>query len=89
MGVQLNIKDAETVRMARELADATGQSVTQAIKAAIERELNALHKDSEDRLQRLHAIVQEARGHWKPEFDGEELSVTYKDHLYDEHGLPK
>ena len=35
MGVQLNIKDAETVRLARELADATGQSITAAIKGAL------------------------------------------------------
>lgn len=89
MGVQLNIKDAETVRLARELAEKTGQSVTQVIKTAVARELSALHDEQESRLEQMRAIVQEARTHWKPEFDGEELSITYKDHLYDERGLPK
>jgi len=32
--MQLNIKDAETVRLARTLADATGKSVTEAIRRA-------------------------------------------------------
>ena len=34
MGVQLNIKDAETVRLARELAGRTHQPVTTAIRKA-------------------------------------------------------
>ncbi|HEX8301883.1 type II toxin-antitoxin system VapB family antitoxin [Sphingomonas sp.] len=89
MGVQLNIKDAETVRLARELADATGQPVTQAIKQALERELAVLRDDKNARREEFRAIVREARKRWKPEYDGEELSVTYKDHLYDERGLPK
>ena len=89
MGVQLNIKDAETVRLARELAEETGQSVTQVIKTAIVRELSNLREERESRLEQMRAIVREARTHWKPEFNGEELSLTYKDHLYDERGLPK
>jgi antitoxin VapB len=89
MGVQLNIKDAETVRMARELADATGLPITQAIRRALERELNTLQESKQARMEELLAIVREARHMWKPEYDGEELSITYKDHLYDERGLPK
>lgn len=87
--MQLNIKDAETVRLARELASATGQPVTQVIKNAIQRELRILQEERESRLEEMRAIVKEARTHWKPEFDGEELSISYKDRLYDDRGLPK
>lgn len=89
MGAQLNIKDAETIRLARELAEMTGQPITQAIRAALERELNAIDRDKAERLDKLRNIVKESRTLWKPEFDGEELSITHTDHLYDEHGLPK
>ena len=89
MGVQLNIKDAETVRLARELADATGLPITQAVRQALERELQAIAQDSEQRLDAARAIIRETRKMWKPEYDGEELSITYKGHLYDERGLPK
>ena len=89
MGVQLNIKDAETVRLARELADATGLPITQVIRQALERELKATAQEKQARLDGARAIIRETRTMWKPEYEGEELSVTYKDHLYDEHGKPK
>ncbi|MES2441860.1 MAG: type II toxin-antitoxin system VapB family antitoxin [Pseudomonadota bacterium] len=85
MGVQLNIKDAETVRLARQLADATGQPITKAIKAAIERELRENEKVKEERMRRLQEIVRGARKLWKPEL----LEVDIDDLLYDEYGLPK
>lgn len=89
MGAQLNIKDAETIRLARELAAMTGQPITQAIRAALQRELAALDRAKEERIEKLRSIVKKARALWKPEFDGEELSITHADHLYDERGLPK
>lgn len=89
MGTQLNIKDEETVRLARKLADAMGQPITQAIRHALERELEALRSEQAKRTEEALSIVREARSLWKPEFDGEELSTAYKDHLYDERGLPK
>jgi antitoxin VapB len=89
MGAQLNIKDAETIRLARELAEMTGQPITKAIRTALERELAELDRAREERLGKLRSIVKEARTLWKPEFDGEELSITHADHLYDERGLPK
>ena len=85
MGAQLNIKDAETVRLAHELADATGQPITKAVKAAIQRELRENEKARAERAKRLHDILQGARELWKPEL----LSIDPDDLLYDEHGLPK
>lgn len=89
MAAQLNIKDAETIRLARELAAITGQPITQTIRAALERELAELDRAKNERLENLRNVVKEARTLWKPEFDGEELSITHTDHLYDERGLPK
>jgi antitoxin VapB len=85
MGVQLNIKDPETVRLARALAEATGQPVTRAIRQALERELRDREAARSERLARLHNIVREARSLWKPEF----LNVDLDDLMYDEHGLPR
>ncbi|MCW3847533.1 type II toxin-antitoxin system VapB family antitoxin [Sphingomonas sp. LB-2] len=89
MGAQLNIKDAETVRLARQLADATGQSVTAAIRAALERELRENEKAKAERRQRVREIVKGSRELLKPEFRDQELSLTHGDLLYDEDGLPK
>ncbi len=89
MGVQLNIKDPETVRLARELADATGQPITKAIRQALERELRENEKVKAERMRRVQEIIKGSRALWKPEFDGEQLSITHGDYLYDEFGLPK
>lgn len=85
MGVQLNIKDPETVRLARTLAAATGQPVTQAIRQALERELREMENERAQRLERLRGIVRDARSLWKPEF----LALDPDELLYDEHGLPR
>lgn len=85
MGTQLNIKDAETIRLARELAEVTGQPITQAIRAALRRELAELDRAKEERLEELRSIVKDARSLWKPEF----LNADLDDLLYDERGLPK
>lgn len=42
--VALNIKDAETDRLARELAEMTGQSITEAVREAIIAQLAALRR---------------------------------------------
>ena len=85
MGAQLNIKDAETIRLARALAEARGQPVTKAIPHALERELQGLQIERAERLGRVHAIVRDTRSLWKPEL----LDADLDELLYDEHGLPK
>ncbi len=84
MAAQLNIKDEDTVYLARKLAQATGQPITRAIKAALERELRENEKIREDRLERVRAIVKGSRALWKPEF----LEGDPSDFLYDERGMP-
>ena len=90
MGVQLNIKDPETVRLARKLAEKLGGSVTAAIRIAVEDKMASIDKsEARPTIEQTMALISGLRGHWKPEFDGQELSLTYKDLLYDDRGLPK
>ena len=87
MGVQLNIKDEETVRLARELAAELGESVTQAVRIALqERRARTTPPRRRATVDEIMAIVRGARGHLKPEFRDQELSLTHGDLLYNEDG---
>lgn len=90
MGVQLNIKDEETVRLARELAAELGESVTQAVRVALqERRARTVQQQRRPTTDEIMAMTHRLREHWKPEFRDQQLSVTHGDLLYDENGLPK
>jgi antitoxin VapB len=90
MGVQLNIKDEETVRLARELAAELGESVTQAVRIALqERRARTVKPRRRASVDEILEMVSGLRDHWKPEFRDQELSVTHGTLLYDEDGLPK
>jgi antitoxin VapB len=88
MGVQLNIKDAETVRLARELASATGQPVTQAIRQALEGELRRREEEKHAYVERLREIAREFRADMPEELRGL-TSKQWMDSIYDEDGLPQ
>ncbi|CUS46337.1 MAG: type II toxin-antitoxin system VapB family antitoxin [Pseudomonadota bacterium] len=90
MGVQLNIKDEETVRLARELAAEMGESVTLAVRIALqERRARTMQPKRRATVDELLEMARGLRGHWKPEFRDQELSTTHGALLYDEDGLPK
>ncbi|MBA2702122.1 MAG: type II toxin-antitoxin system VapB family antitoxin [Chloroflexi bacterium] len=87
--MSLNIKNPETYRLVKELADATGQSMTAAVTEAVRERLRQVRAeqpdDVETRLQRmldLAAVIRDnaPSGYFDQDFD--EL-------LYDEKGLPK
>ena len=89
MPSSLNIKNAETYRLIRELADATGESMTEAVTVAVRERLartrGARDAEVRARIERMTEIAAEMRrlappGYWDQDFD--EL-------LYDEDGLPK
>jgi len=88
MGAQLNIKDAETIRLARELAEATGQPITQAIRAALERELQRREEETQDYLTKVKEISREFRAAMPADWHGK-TSKEIMDEIYDEDGLPK
>ena len=87
MGVQLNIKDAETVQLARDLADATGQSVTAAIKTALRDQMARREEEVQARIAAIMAAAEKFRQHMPPEWH-HMTSKEIMDEIY-EDGLPK
>jgi antitoxin VapB len=92
MGVQLNIKNEEAVALAREIAEATGVSVTEAIHTALRERRRALEQQNRfsrdalaEREQRFRGLVDGLRGRWREDV----LAVEHGDLLYDERGLPR
>ena len=85
--VSLNIKNEETCRLAGELANLTGETMTGAITVALlerlEREKN--ERSTEARVQRLLAIGRRCESMMG---DGPS-AVEHGGFLYDERGLPK
>ena len=78
--MSLNIKNDETCRLARELAELTGETMTGAITVALRQRL-----EREKRVKELHAIGEHCASLLR---DGPS-AVEHGDFLYDEHGLPK
>ena len=85
--MSINIKNEETCRLASELAQLTGDTMTGAITVALrerlERERN--ERSAEARVQRLLAIGKRCASMLR---DGPS-AVEHGDFLYDERGLPK
>ncbi len=82
--VALNIKDAETDRLARELATLTGLPITTAVREAIEQRLASLRRkgrlaDRDD----LTEIIARGRARQTADARSEDEILGY-----DEHGLP-
>ena len=58
----LNIKSAETDRLARELAALTGESITEAVTRALEQRLDQERRERDVvRRERLKALMEEIR----------------------------
>ena len=82
--MSLNIKDPEAHRLARAIAQATGETMTRAVTEALRERYERLQRrDPETLAADIRAIAKRAAAH---------IKRTYLDHaelLYDEHGLPK
>jgi antitoxin VapB len=87
--VALHINDAETDKLARELAHRTGESLTEAVNKALEERLQRVTqktKADEDKfVAELLEIAKGATGLRKQKKTSRELI----DDLYDEDGLPR
>lgn len=85
--MSINIKNEETCRLASELAQLTGDTMTGAITVALrerlEREIN--ERSAEAQVERLLAIGERCASMMG---DGPS-AVEHGDFLYDEWGLPK
>jgi antitoxin VapB len=84
--MSLNIKNEETNRLIHELADLTGETLTGAVKSAVQERLTRLQRQQKGGLaERLLSIGRESA----PLFKEPYRSVEHGDLLYDEMGLPK
>jgi len=85
--MSLNIKNEETYRLVRELADLTGESMTGAVTEAVRERLERLRRehDKAGMAERILAIAADMRARLPDDF----FDVEHGDLLYDEDGLPK
>jgi antitoxin VapB len=83
--VSLNIKDEDAHRMARELAEATGESMTLAVSEAIRERLERVRCSKKEMVDRIMKIAKECGPLWKEPY----RSVDHGELLYDEKGMPK
>ncbi len=85
--MSLNIKNKETCRLAGELAQLTGETMTGAITVALRERLERerSERSTESSVQRLLAIGRRCASMMG---DGPS-AVEHGDFLYDERGLPK
>jgi antitoxin VapB len=84
--VSLNIKNQETHRLARELAEATGESLTAAVTVAVRERLDRVRRQRGVSLaDRLLAIGQDCAARLKTPY----RTVEHGELLYDERGLPR
>jgi antitoxin VapB len=84
--MSLNIKNDEAHRLARELAKATGESMTVAVSAAIRERLERVRGKSSDGLaERLLKIGRDCAAHLKEPYRSMDIDKL----LYDEKGMPK
>jgi len=84
--MSLNIKNEETHRLVRQLARATGESMTAAVDKAVRERLERFRSSKKGGLaERLLKIGRECAAHMKEPY----LSIDHGEMLYDEKGLPK
>ena len=84
--MSLNINNEETHRLAKQLAKVTGESLTEAVTAAIRERLERVRGRKEGRLsERLLRIGKNCAAHLKEPF----RSIAHDALLYDEKGLPR
>lgn len=81
-----NIKNDEAHRLAKELADLTGESMTAAVIGAIRERLERMRQTKSGTLaDRLLLIGRRTAGRLK----GRSRSADHAELLYDERGLPR
>jgi antitoxin VapB len=85
--MSLNIKNPDTYRLVKELADLTGESMTAAVTEAVRERLERLREAEPDlgMAQQIHAIAVDMRARLPDDF----FDVDHGDLLYDDDGLPK
>lgn len=86
--MSLNIKSPEAHELARELADVTGETLTEAVTVAIRERLARVNSTEERIRARSDAILAMGREIAR-RMTSDMLAIDHGDLLYDELGLPK
>jgi antitoxin VapB len=82
----LNLKSDEAYRLAHDLAERTGESMTKAVVIALRERIDRLERErGTSRVERLRAIAKGCREEWREPY----RSTDHGDVLYDERGLPR
>ncbi len=82
--VSLNVKEPEAHRLARAIAEETGETLTCAVTEALRERYERLHKRNSEALAAdIRAIAKRASVHVRRPY------LDHAEFLYDEHGLPK
>ena len=82
----LNLKSDEAYKLARQLAQRTGESMTAAVIKAMQERLDRLERGSKaDFVERILAIGRDCAAH----MTAAERTVDHGELLYNEMGLPR
>lgn len=83
--MRLNIKDGEAHRLARLLAEASGETMTKSVINALKERLSRVHRGRRPKatIEELRAISKRFRSHVKGPVEGHGTL------LYDVKGMPK
>jgi antitoxin VapB len=84
----LNIKNAETERLIKELAELTGQSQTSAVTEAVRKEIKIV-RDSRRQKGALAAELMRIGQEAAALMTEQERNWDYDAFLYDDNGMPK
>ncbi len=87
-GMSMNIKSAEAHELARELASLTGESLTEAVTAAVRERLERVRQTDAHTRSRADVLLDIGRD-TAPRLTEQTLTVEHGDLLYDEAGLPR
>ena len=84
--MSLNIKNPEACRLIEQLADATGETMTGAVKTAVRERLDRLRQqDTGSLADRLLAIGRDCAKRLGPEY----RALGHDALLYDDKGMPR
>ncbi|MGH3922481.1 MAG: type II toxin-antitoxin system VapB family antitoxin [Pseudonocardiaceae bacterium] len=86
--MSLNIKSDEAHKLTRELAQLTGESLTQAVTTAVQERLERVRQKHNDTLITAEALLAIGRD-TAPRLREPTLSAEHGELLYDERGLPR
>ena len=83
MAIQINIKNQKARALVDEIVQRTGETVTEAVTAALQKRLNELTR--EEKLARVRELTKGLADHWLEPWK----SMDHGEILYDEMGMPK